>query len=346
MATPPRPSTQHLSVVADAAETTPRWGLFALLRRFEALTQSFPRIGRSRLPSQNVVDLAQIPSLGFSERTIDKIEPYRGRARIAGYWLGLLGPMGPMPTHITEYAYYEARYTTARPFGRFLDLLSGRMLQFFYRAWADSQPAAIVDRHGDDRFAYYLTCLTGAAEQVEDRSAFPMVARLHYAGLLASQRSAVGIQDGLSDLLGQPIKLLEYQPRWQTLEFEDCSRLGQQYCSLGRDVMLGSRVRTIADAFRVVIRAASLRDYESLLPTGKRFTIAAEALEAFAPSNLEWDMQVEIAQKDAPSAGLDGRARLGWTSWLGKRQDSEIRRDAHLRRPVKRAQEMIGGYAS
>ena len=54
----------------------------------------------------------------------------------------------------------ERRYGHKRPFGRFLDMLAGRMLQFFYRAWADSQPVSHADRPGDDRFGRYLAALS------------------------------------------------------------------------------------------------------------------------------------------------------------------------------------------
>lgn len=335
MAPENRTPAQHLSFLADAAPTVKRWGLFPLLRRLEAMAAHLPRIGRSKLPTQNIVQLSQMPNLGFAPSTLDSIAAIKGRAHVSGHWLGLLGPMGPLPVHLTEYAHYEARYSQSRPFNRFLELLSERMLQFFYRAWANSQPVAIADRPNDDRFAAFLGYLSGAAEGVDDRSAFPKRARLHYAGLFASRRSAVAIEDGLASLLGQSLRLREYQPRWQVIEQADRSRLGVHFCTLGEDAMLGSRVRTVTDAFRVEIRASSLRDYESLLPTGQRFGIAAEALDAFAPSHLEWDLAVEIAQDDAPAARLNGRARLGWTSWLGKGEPGLIRKDAHLRRSAR-----------
>lgn len=336
MAPPHRPPAQHLSYLAGAAPTVRKWGLFPLLRRLEALATGLPRIGRSRLPNQNIAELHQAPSLSFPAATLEAIEQERGRASITGHWLGLLGPMGPMPIHLTEYAHYEARYAKSRPFGRFLDLLSGRMLQFFYRAWADAQPAAQLDRPEEDRFAKYLAHLSGAQLGVADDSAFPAAARLHYAGFFASRRSAAGLQDALSHLLRQPLVVQEYQPRWQTIEVADRSRLGTGFCLLGEDAILGSRVKTVTDAYRVVIRAQSYPDYLSLMPTGNRFAIAAEALDAFAPRHLEWDIAVEIASEQAPPTRLDGRARLGWTSWVGRDGEQSVRRDAHLRRTSRR----------
>ena len=156
--TPP----QHLSFLAQAAKAAKRYGVFPLLRGAEARAQDLPRIGTSRLPAQNIVDLNQVPLVSYPGSTLDSIDVKGTRTAVNGYWFGLTGPMGPLPLHLTEFAMNERRYGTKRPFGRFLDVLAGRMLQFFYRAWADSQPAAHADRPGDDRFAKYLAALSGA----------------------------------------------------------------------------------------------------------------------------------------------------------------------------------------
>lgn len=327
MAPPDRPPAHHLTFLEGARTTIRRWGLFALVRGAEARAHGLPRVGRSHLPQQNIVDLAQTPVMGFPESTLDEIVIKGGRARVSGYWLGMTGPMGPMPTHITEFAVYEKKYARSRPLGRFLDLLAGRMLQLFYRAWADSQPAAQADRPDDDRFAGYLAVLTGAYEGARADSAFPARARLHYASLLAGQRNARGIEDALSHLLRQKVEVHEFQPRWRTIEKDDRSRLGQAFAQLGGDIVLGGRVRTASDAFRVVIRSNTLRDYEDLLPTGSRFKILAEALDAFAPSHLDWDVALEIDERLCPPAKLDGRTRLGWTTWMTPGKTGRIRRD-------------------
>ena len=347
MAPADRPPPQHLSFLAHAGETVRRWGLFPLVRGAEARAPDLPRVGRAKMPSQNIVDLAQTPSLGFSRSTMEEVEIKEGRARLSGYWLGLTGPMGPLPTHLTEFAAYEARYGRSRPFGRWLDVLAGRMLQLFYRAWADSQPAVMLDRPQDDRFGDYIAALTGAREGVSPRAAFPPDARLHYAALFASRRSAAAIEDGLSHLMGQPVRLLEYQPRWRHIEPDDRSRLGTVYCRVGGDAVLGARVRSASDAFRIVIRARSYRDYKTLLPTGTRFAVAAEALDAFAPSHLQWDVALEIEERHMRPARLDGQTQLGWTGWVARpSRSSKVRQDAHLRRRLRPLRRIEGGMAA
>lgn len=337
MADTDRTQAQHLTMLAAVAENPGKYGLFPVVRSAEARAHGLPRVGTAKRPEMNVVDLAQEPRMGFADRTLSRITIKGGRARIDGLWMGLIGPMGPMPLHLTEYAFYEERYADKHPFGDWLNLLAGRMLQLFYRAWADSQPAAMADRPEEDPFAGFLAALSGATEGASEKSAFARAGRVHYAGVFAGKRSAVSIEDALTQLLGQDARLLEFQPRWRTLEPEDRSCLGGSFAELGRSVVLGRRVRSGSDAFRVVIRAANFRDYQSLLPTGKRFAVAAEALDAFAPSHLEWDIAVEIRDRDAPPARLDGRAQLGWTGWIKPKKTirdtgETIRADAHLRR--------------
>jgi type VI secretion system ImpH/TssG family protein len=332
---------QHLKMLAKVAEAPRSYGVFPVLRAAEARGSDFPRIGKAKLPERNLVDLAQLPHLGFADATLTAIKISGARARVEGTWLGLTGPMGALPTHLTEFAFYERRYGKSRPFGDWLDLLAGRMLQLFYRSWADSQPAALADRPDDDSFAGWVAAISGAHEGAATAISFPRSLRAHYASVFAGSRSATAIEDAMSHLLRQDVRVLEFQGRWRALEPEDLTRLGRSFAQIGSDAMLGRRARSASDAFRVVIRAASYRDYISLLPTGPRFAIAAEALDAFKPSHLEWDITLEIDELEAPPCRLDGRTQLGWSSWVKPRgahglPGQVVRGDAHLRRMKSR----------
>lgn len=342
MAAKDRPPAQHLSFLKEAAAQARRFGMFQIVRGAEARAPDLPRLGQSRRPSQNILDLAQVPTMAFPGATLDSVEVRNGRAQLNGYWLGLTGPMGALPTHLTEFADFERRYAKARPFGRWLDMLANRMLQLFFRAWGDSQPVVQADRPTEDRFAFFLARLTGATEGVALESVLPARARLHYAALFASRRSAVGIEDALSHLLGQPARVLEYQPRWRDIEDDDQTRLGRSFSQLGSDMMAGKRVRVASDAFRVVVRAQSLHEFETLLPAGERFAVASEALDAFAPKHLEWDLMIEMEERHARPAHLDGRTRLGWTGWLCPKQTDRIRADAHLTRRARLRGRQLG----
>jgi type VI secretion system ImpH/TssG family protein len=339
----------HLGFMRRATKDVLRFNVFALLRQAEAYAQDAPRISRSRRPEQNLADLAQAPSLGFPASTLASIAVQDGRAKVRGYYLGLTGPMGALPLHLSEIAFQEERFGRRRSFGAFLDLISGRMLQFFFRAWADSQPVSHADRPKEDRFAGYVAALSGAMEGVPEDAVWPARARLHYAALFASRRSAGAVEDALRHLLGASVRVTPFEPRWREIEAGDRSRLGAAggFAQLGGDAVLGAHIYTVADAFKVTVRAASLADYASLLPDGRKFAMAAEALEAFAPSHLEWELELEIACEDVRPAQLDGSAALGWTGWLGAtpRRRGPYRADARLRRNTARPMRQERGNA-
>ncbi len=341
MARADRPTPDHLTLLDAAGREPGRWGFLALMRRAEALAPKLPRIGRSRLPAQNVADLAHGASLSFPAATIEAVEPTaKGRRRVRSLFMGLTGPMGALPLHLTEYLFYEKRMSEHRPFGRWLDVLTDRMLQFFYRAWADTQPAAQADRPADDRFGGYLAALSGAGAVTDEAAGFggfDQQRRLHYAGAFVSRRSAAVLRDGLSHILKRPVRLMEFVARWRDIDPADRTRLGApdrggRYNALGVDTLLGGRVRQAEDTFRVMVRAVSTEDYARLLPGQPAHEAAREALHALAPSELSWELELEIEEPHALGARLDGRAALGLMSWAAPMgRPGIVRADARIR---------------
>ena len=335
MATEDRQTRAYLEFAENAAKKPRRFGLFAFVRGLAARAKDKPPVGRSKLPEQDIVSLRQIPHTHFPAPTLGEITLKEGRADAGGYWLGLTGPMSPLPLHFTEFAAYEKRYAKQHPFGDFLDLLAGRFLQLFYRAWAVSQPAVQADRPEHDRFASYVDQLTGATEGAGVHNAFPAVARLHYAALFASRRSAGSIEGGLAHLPGLPVELREFSPVMRDIAPSDQTRLGVQHHRLG-DAMMGQRVYMVTDNFEVRITARDITEFRQLQPGGGMFNVAAEALDALAPSHLEWSMTLCLPQSKVEPARLDGQARLGWSSWVGTDPEmaanDDLRSDVHLRR--------------
>lgn len=329
----PGPAPDHLSYLRRVSSDLRAYGFFSLVRGAESRAHSLPRVGNSRIPSQNAIDLGHTPTLEFPASTLSELElRASGRMRLRSYFLGLTGPMGALPLHLTEYGAYEARYSRDRPFGRFLDLLTDRMLQFFYRAWADSQPAVQADRPADDRFAGYVSALSGAMDGAEAKRRFAAKARLAYAGTFAARRSRAALQAVLREELHADVRIREFVARWRTLRSQDQTRIGRisHFNILGSGAMLGCSVRTVEDAFRVEVTAAKHEDYCALAPGGERFQVAAEVLDALTPPHLEWEIEIQITERCAREARLDGQARLGWTSWLAPRKVDDVRRETRL----------------
>lgn len=305
---------------------------FHVMRHLEATRPDLPRLGEAARPADEPVRLGQEPRLDFAPAAISGVRPARGDRPpvIEVRFLGLLGPNGPLPLHLTDYARDRMLHKGDATFARFLDLINHRFLLLFYRAWAQAQPVTNLDRPGDDRFAKYVGALFGVGfDAAHGQDAAEDEIKLRHAGTLArAQRNADGLQALVAEYLRLPVRVEEFVPRWLALTEADRTRLGSDPHSarLGAGAVLGAAVWDAQSHIRLHITAATLRDYEALLPGGP----AAARLEALVHTYLGWecgwDVRVSLARDEVGPAALGGGSRLGWTSWLqGAKRDG----DAH-----------------
>jgi type VI secretion system protein ImpH len=255
--------------------------------------------------------------------------------------------MGPLPTHLTEIAIFERRKRGPTPFADFLDLISARALQRFFRAWAEADRSAQADRPADDRFAGYIGAVSGAADlsfidpagrPKPDKvgNAFDGWRRLPYAGHLAGLRSASAVGDLLSHLLERPVTVVEAVGRWRVIPPEARTTIGRAHAGLGRGATVGGRFYAVEFDVAFEIGVASMARLEDLLPGGHANRLLGEAARAALPKHLDWRARVTIPE-DAIAPARLGRTRLGWTSWIAPRETPRLRRDLALRDTAARA---------
>ena len=79
------------------------YGFFALMRRINANPACDP-VGAAILPRTEFFRVGQKPSLIFAPSEIADAELKNGKLHIRLYSLGMLGPNGPLPIHVTEIA--------------------------------------------------------------------------------------------------------------------------------------------------------------------------------------------------------------------------------------------------
>jgi type VI secretion system protein ImpH len=234
--------------------------------------------------------------------------------------LGLLGPNGPLPLHLTEYARDRQRNHDDPTFARFLDVFHHRMLSLFFRGWAQAQPTVGFDRPEEDRFGVYLGSLAGVGmPSYRQRDAMPDLAKQHYTGHLSCQtRHADGLGSILGDFLKLPVKLEEFVGHWLILP-RDCHwRLGESATTgtLGVSTTVGARVWDRQYKFRVRIGPLSLRDYERMLPGGLSLKRVVAIVRNYVGDQLEWDLHLILRQAEVPTIRLGAAGQLGWTTWI------------------------------
>ena len=319
--------------VIDRLKTEPwRFDFFQAMRLLECHYADKPRLGKSIKASDDPVRLALAVELDFAPSALSAWEAGKeGNCdRLLVRFLGLFGPNGPLPLHLTEFARDRARNHDDHTLVRFADIFHHRLLCLFYRAWAEAQPTVHYDRiekgGEEDRFSGYLGSLFGIdAPSLWNRDAMPDRAKLHFAGHLSCQtRHADGLRFIVADFFGIATGILEFVGEWMDISLREQTRLGmhEQAGKLGFSTVLGERVFGCQHKFRIVLGPMHMKAYRGMLPGQAGLAELVAIVRNYIGDELVWDVNLILRKDEIPPLRLDGGAQLGWTTWLGNKKAS------------------------
>lgn len=325
------------ALLADAHLRPWAHDFYALLRAIESLAGT-PRMGQSRRPAHDALRLGQEAELDFASAPLARLELDRPNApRLGLRLLGLLGPQGPLPLHLTEWVRERQRNHADDTAARFLDLLQHRLLTLFYRAWAEAQPTVQHDRPAQDRFAAWLGAQIGLDRQAiaanlgqpsTPKDNLPVADQLFQAGLLSGRsRHPEGLRSLLMQAFGVPVRIVEHVDHWLVLEDDDRTRLGQPGprrqaagawppAQLGINTVAGHRRRDRQFKFRIVVGPLSLADYRAFLPGSARAARLALWVRRYVGADLAWDLTLCLHGDQVPPPRLGQGITLGHIGWL------------------------------
>jgi len=311
----------------DALKETPeKFHIFQALRLIETAYPDNPRLGKSRRPSQDAVRLKQRIDMAFASSTVAKFtakdEKTGDPGEFTQFMFGLFGPNGPLPLHITEYAFNRLKSHRDTTYAAFADMFHHRMLSLFYRAYASGEPTSSFDRKGEvDLFGQKVGALAGLrGAGMADRDEMPDLAKLRYAGRLAhGTRNEEGLLALISGFFGAPVTLETFVGTWLALDSKDLWELGDpnRPAKLGRSCSIGSKVWSRQAKYRFRVGPVSLSEYKRLLPGGQSLGRLRALVRNYMGDVLEWDVNLVLKAGEAEKTTIDGKQGLGWTTWLG-----------------------------
>jgi type VI secretion system protein ImpH len=349
---------RNLAALESALERAP-WSMcfFNAVRRLETLRRDLPRVGDAPSVDRDAVVFGQDPFFAFPARDIDSFTPGGGTrpGRMNLFCFGLLGPLGPMPGHLTDELRRRVREEDEAGVA-FLNMLTTRMASLFYKAWVKSDQAVSFDRLDASHAAQPIDALRDVFLRsilrlggcpLSDRSpgSVPLLARAFFAGrMTASVRNPEGLASIVADFFGIPASVDEFQGRWVDLPPPMHCRLGRDpnTARLGHSAVVGARVWETVGAFRLVLGPMSFDDYVRLMPCGDSARLLRDWIVSYAGPEHEAEVQLVLAADQVPVLGLGRSSRLGWSCWLRSRPMSRDRGDLvyplpALERPSSRA---------
>lgn len=299
-------------------------GFLSLLRAISARDTGMPLPGTARLPREEPFRISQQPSMAFPPREVASLTTDRGRLVVRLFGLGLWGPQGPLPLHMTEVAYSRTESHKDHTLARFADLFHHRALSLFYRAWASGQATASLDRQTHEAFSFYIASLIGVELAEARRSCLPVHARLGAAShLVREARNPDGIAATLAQYFGVPMRVEEFVSHWIVLAQTEQTKIGVPgpAAIMGEAALLGEMVPDRQHKFRLVVGPVDLAQYLRLTPHGEDLPTLVEWVRGFVGHEYAWEVKLLVKPRATPPARADDSQRLGYSTWLGESMD-------------------------
>ncbi|HEY4328943.1 MAG TPA: type VI secretion system baseplate subunit TssG [Phycisphaerae bacterium] len=302
-------------------EEGPTYDFFSAVRRIECVNPDVPKVGTSQKPSEDPVRFCEEAYLAFPTCTIAKVtqDSLTNVPRMYVNFIGLLGPNGPLPLHITEYARERIFHHNDYTLTRFLDIFHHRITSLFYRAWAINQQVVSYEHLQYDRFAEYVASFFGdGMESFKNRDSVPDLSKLHYSGRLGgAARNAEGLEAILQDFFQIRTRVETFVGEWIELPPDSLCRLGEAPMTgtLGSTAIVGSRIWECQYKFRVILGPMGYDDYQRMLPGGDSLRRLRDWVKNYIGDELVWDLQLILKKEEVPAATLGKSGRLGWSTW-------------------------------
>jgi type VI secretion system protein ImpH len=293
------------------------WRFLPLMRWLERRAGDKPRVGQSRRVHEDVAELGQDPYMGFARTELSEADLTATPPRVRPRFLGFFGPFGPLPSAMTREVMRWVRRGDDS-FVRFTDIFATRFQQLYYRAWSDARAITQFDHPSGGTFPDHLRALTGeASPALRKTGAVEDTVRLRYTGLAMDRvRSPVRLRQMLRTHFGVPVRIDEFVPSWLGFAPEDCTALGTQRATLGADLVMGTRVRSIGEKITIHIECPDLPSYRGFLPGQTPQAELRDLVLGYLGGFTEIDVALWLPNRCIAATGLSGKAQLGWTTAL------------------------------
>lgn len=344
---------QSLPDLDKSAALSEAFDFFELLRRLEQDGRLFGQSGR---PDREPARLGQHIRLGFAAQDVVGFREATDKApaRVTVANLGLMGPEGPLPLHMTRwvldrlsqrwFAGAAAEQTSDTTFVDFVNILQHRMIALFYRAWADAHPGVQVERPVGGRVRSMLEAMSGTG--------LPGTKNAEYAELDAvklQQAAALATQiDGperltlfIAEAFKVPVQLKEFVASWITVPKALQTGLGKAHAALGRSATIGPRTFSRQSRAELRIGPLGFEDFKAFLPGGERLKALKRAVRDMVGDLLDVDLRVVLARDEVQPARI-GTSQLGRTAWLAPPDERGDAEDMRLRTIVGWRPEVTG----
>ena len=292
----------------------------ALLCLLDQLQQTYP--GETTQAHYRRIRFCANPGLGFAARDIEQLQIEQDEHGLHFVLqlnlIALSGASSPLPAHQVELALGDdPGCSNVRAL---FDLCNNRLQRLLLPIWQKYRYYSRFRSGASDRLSSRLLALAGL-QNANDEGPLQPHRLLPCLGLINRRaQSADSIAAVLRCYFRSPsIQLEQCLPRQVAIAPDQRSSLGHSNSTLGNELVLGSRIITIAGAFRVHLTQLDWNDFHRFLPPGQDHQALHSLLAFLLRTPLHYDVRLQLQASEVRDLRLGGRSSclLGWTTWLG-----------------------------
>jgi type VI secretion system protein ImpH len=300
-----------------------RMGFFELLRRLETGDMRFGRAGG---PDREPARLGQRVRLSVATGDIAGFSPGNAQrpAKVDVEVLGLLGPEGAMPLHLSRWVlsrlserWFAGNADTATADTTFLDfcnMLQHRMLALYWRAWGDARPEVQAE-HGERGRGQAMQAALGGIGLSGMCTRDAALKLRHATSLGSNVHGPERLTRLVGDLLGMPVGLVEFTGHWMEIPTHLQTRISHSHAVLGKSAVAGRRSFQRQDRAELRIGPLTLADYRRLLDDADLSARLRHAIRFAMGREIDFDLRLVLARSEVPDPKL-GACQLGRTTWV------------------------------
>ena len=284
-----------------------------------------PALGTTADARAERVQVRPSDVLAFPGADVRRVERQPdGTARVVATFGGLYGVDSPLPTPFHESVTTDPDRT--RGLRDFLDLFSGRLYAYLYRAWRKVRPELAPEPPAPS--ARQFAALAGAAQTAAWDAPAPPLRLAAFAGRLSDRRhTADGLRALAEAFVGSPVQVVENVPRW--LPIPTRPALGAAGPRLGENAPLGARVLDLTGKIRLVVGPVGMDQFQDLLPGGEAARTLGAVVRLYTRDALACDVELVLdARAVRPTHLGDGLGQMGRTAFVGRPRGADVRRVA------------------
>jgi type VI secretion system protein ImpH len=314
-------------------ETALETSFFELLRQLEGANGRFGRVGG---PSNEPARLGQRARLNVATRDIAGFTPKSEThpAKVEVEVLGLLGPEGILPLHMTRWilerlserwfetgADSESSDTT---FLEFCNMLQHRMLSLYWRAWADSRPGVQYEQDTGGRTQSIIDTLAGVGLPGTQNASQINLKQRHATSLGQEVHGVERLANLLEDFIGAPVTIQEFTGGWLEIPQSLQSQLGTEFSGLGTGAVVGTRVFQPQKGAELQVGPLSLTRYKQILELPNLVAQVRQLIIFAVGKDTEFDLRLILEGAEIPEPKI-GSCQLGRTTWLSPKRTNDAK---------------------